>query len=360
MGIKKVICIILVILLPSLILFAGNGGKYLSTMNFLTIPTDAKSAGAGNTGIASSADPYSHYHNPAKYQFGDNEKCGASLFYSPWMHKSGVNDMGLYAVSGYRRFDSLQTVSASFRYFSLGKIEYFDDMAQSSGMYGSYELSFDAAYSRKLNNVLSAAIAMRYVHSSLMASGTTSDNTGKGQAFVADVYLYYHKLIPLNALPSTLTLGLGITNLGAKISYGTGQSYFSPAQLKLGGGFSMNMNSANKLAFMIDIRKMMVPTDSDDVDKTSLSGIVDSFSGGLSMQWALGAEYIYSNLFKARIGYFSEPEKSGGRQCLSFGMGVRYQSICMDVAYLIPVSYTEHPMTNIIQVSLAVGFPWGK
>lgn len=356
---KRIICIALVIM-QSATQFAQSGEQYMSAMNFLAIPADAKSAGAGNTGVASSADPYSHYHNPAKYLFGGSEKYGASVFYSPWMRKSGVNDMGLYAVSGYGRFDSLQTVSTSFRYFSLGKIEYLDDVAQPLGVYGSYELAFDAAYSRKLSSVLSAAIAMRYARSTLTASGMSPDNTGSGQAFAADVYLYYHRMVSLGAMPSALTLGLGVANLGTKVSYGSGQSYFLPAQLKLGGGLSMNLNTANKLAFMFDIRDMMAPADPDDAGKSSMAGIAASFSDGLSLQWALGAEYSYSDMFKARAGYFSEPESQGGRQCVTFGMGAKYQSIRLDIAYLVPTSYHEHPMANTIQVSLAVGFPWGK
>ena len=46
------------------------------------ITADARAAGMGELGVATSADNYSQYWNPAKYAFASNEK-GIGLVYTP-------------------------------------------------------------------------------------------------------------------------------------------------------------------------------------------------------------------------------------------------------------------------------------
>ena len=50
---------------------------------FLLITPDARAAGMGELGVATSADAYSQQWNPAKYVFAESPK-GLSLSYTPY------------------------------------------------------------------------------------------------------------------------------------------------------------------------------------------------------------------------------------------------------------------------------------
>ena len=53
---------------------------------FLMITPDARAAGMGDIGVATSADVYSQQWNPAKYVFSE-EKIGLGISYTPYLSK---------------------------------------------------------------------------------------------------------------------------------------------------------------------------------------------------------------------------------------------------------------------------------
>ena len=56
-------------------------------LGFLLINPDARSAGFGNQGVATSADVFSQYWNPAKYLFAE-ENSAIGLSYTPYLRTS--------------------------------------------------------------------------------------------------------------------------------------------------------------------------------------------------------------------------------------------------------------------------------
>ncbi|GIS21716.1 MAG: hypothetical protein CM15mP122_2220 [Bacteroidota bacterium] len=55
--------------------FSQNSNRVVTTgVPFLMITADARAAGMGELGVATSADIYSQYWNPAKYAFASNDK----------------------------------------------------------------------------------------------------------------------------------------------------------------------------------------------------------------------------------------------------------------------------------------------
>ena len=58
---------------------------------FLTIAADARSAGMGDMGVATSFDAYSQQWNPAKFAFADR-KMGISVGYTPYL-ESVIKDI---------------------------------------------------------------------------------------------------------------------------------------------------------------------------------------------------------------------------------------------------------------------------
>ena len=98
---------------------------------FLTIGPDAIAGGKGDVGAATAPDLFSQHWNPAKYAFL-KEDMGVGVSYTPWL-KRLVSDIGLSTLTGYKRLDDLQTVSASLNYFSLGEIFQTDINGGSTG-----------------------------------------------------------------------------------------------------------------------------------------------------------------------------------------------------------------------------------
>ena len=88
---------------------------------FLLVAGDARAAGMGDNGVATSADTFSQQWNPAKYAFA-LDKQGFSVSYTPYLTDL-VNDISLGQLTYYNRLNERSAFAGSLRYFSLGNIE---------------------------------------------------------------------------------------------------------------------------------------------------------------------------------------------------------------------------------------------
>ena len=68
---------------------------------------------------------------------------------------------------GYFRIgnNNTQTIGASLRYFTMGKLTTWDASGRSLGVSHPNEFAIDASYARKLSPNFSLAVALRYIHS---------------------------------------------------------------------------------------------------------------------------------------------------------------------------------------------------
>jgi hypothetical protein len=95
---------IAVLLLLTTIQFvkAQEDSRVITTgVPFLLIAADARAAGMGDQGVATSPDTYSQQWNPAKYAFA-LDKQGFSISYTPYLTEL-VNDISLGQVTYYNR-----------------------------------------------------------------------------------------------------------------------------------------------------------------------------------------------------------------------------------------------------------------
>ena len=100
----------------------GQLNTITTAVPFLTITPDARAAGMGDIGVATSPDANGLHWNPGKMAFIE-EDAGLSLGAAPWL-KRLVPDIWFYYLSGYAKVGDKKrgTVAASLRYFSLGSI----------------------------------------------------------------------------------------------------------------------------------------------------------------------------------------------------------------------------------------------
>lgn len=342
-----------------------------TAVNSLKIGPDARAGGLGDIGAATDPDVNSQAWNPAKYPFCIS-RAGIAVNYTPWLRKI-VNDIDLAYVAGYMRLGDYTAISSSLRYFSLGEVDAGDNMSIKP-----YEMAFDIGVSRMLSENFSAAIALRYIRSDL--SGNYSDDTKPGNAFAADVAMYYNKYVVMGSRECQLGLGLNISNIGSKIKFGDENTYFIPTNLRLGVNYLIPINEYNKIAFGLDLNKLLVPTmprqkddesgeeyqqrlQKDYFDMSPITGIFKSFGdapGGFSeelkeIQWSFGVEYTYNDKFILRAGYHDEDKDKGNRKYFTVGAGFRMNVFSIDAGYVLSTA-ASNPLDQTLRVSLAFDF----
>lgn len=341
-----------------------------------TIAPDARAAGMGDVGAATDPDVNSQYWNPAKYPFCIS-RAGVALNYTPWLRQL-VSDMDLAYLSGYYRIGDYSAVSASLRYFSLGEVmtNYDSTTGESSGMtINPYEMSFDVAYSLMLSEKFSIAAAVRWIYSDLTYNYT--DDTSPGSAFAADIACYYNNYINIGARECQLGIGLNISNIGSKITFGGSEdSEFIPTNMRLGVALMVPIDEYNRFTIAADANKLLVPTypkqeegesteayqqrvQKDYYDVSSISGIFKSFGdapGGFKeelqeVNWSVGAEYVYNDKFTLRAGYHHESENKGNRKYFTVGAGFRMSAFSLDCGYVIATA-KSNPLDQTLRFTL--------
>lgn len=341
-----------------------------------TIAPDARAAGMGDVGVATDPDVNSQYWNPAKYPFCIS-RAGVSLNYTPWFRQL-VSDMDLAYLSGYYRIGDYSAVSASLRYFSLGEVmtNYDSTTGESDGMtINPYEMSFDVAYSLMLSEKFSIAAAVRWIYSDLTYDYT--EDTSPGSAFAADLACYYNNYINIGARECQLGIGLNISNIGSKITFGgDDNSEFIPTNMRLGVALMVPIDEYNRFTIAADANKLLVPTypkqeegesteayqqrvQKDYYDVSSISGIFKSFGdapGGFKeelqeVNWSVGAEYVYNDKFTLRAGYHHESENKGNRKYFTVGAGFRMSAFSLDCGYVIATA-KSNPLDQTLRFTL--------
>lgn len=340
-----------------------------------TIAPDARAAGMGDAGVATDPDVVSQYWNPAKYPFTIS-RAGISLNYTPWLRQL-VSDMDLAYLAGYYRIGDYSAVSASLRYFSLGEV--YTSMGESddnSMTINPYEMSFDVAYSLMLSEKFSIAAAVRWIYSDLTYYYT--EDTSPGSAFAADLAAYYQNYFTIGQRECQIGLGLNISNIGSKISFGgDDNSEFIPTNLRLGAALMVPVDEYNRFTITADANKLLVPTypkqndgestedymervQKDYYDVSSISGIFKSFGdapGGFKEElqeiyWSVGGEYVYHDQFALRAGYHHESENKGNRKYFTVGAGFKMSVFSLDAAYVIATA-KSNPLDQTLRFTLS-------
>ncbi|MBR3877982.1 MAG: type IX secretion system outer membrane channel protein PorV [Bacteroidaceae bacterium] len=346
----------------------------------LTIAPDARGGGLGDVGVATEADVFSQYWNPAKYPF-NVARAGAAMSYTPWLRKI-VDDIALINLAGFYRIGDYSAVSASLTYFSLGEV-FVDDITIKP-----YEMALDIAYSRMLSERLSAAIALRYIRSDLKYD--YAEDMSPGSAYAADIAMYYNKYLMLGSRECLLGLGVNISNIGTKISYdGGATNEFLPTNLRIGASLLIPIDEFNTISVSADLNKLLVPTrptysqfleengyeEGDNSyfseyqawlestgynDVSPISGIFKSFNdapGGMGEELkeiygGIGVEYCYNQKFTLRGGYHYENEFKGNRKYYTLGAGFKMSVFSLDAAYLISAAQSN-PLDQTLRFSLS-------
>ncbi|CAM1333929.1 type IX secretion system outer membrane channel protein PorV [Tenacibaculum aestuariivivum] len=318
---------------------------------FLLISSDARAGAMGDVGVATSADAFSIFHNPAKTAFNQN-KVSIGLNYTPWL-RNLTDDIFVGNISYVNRFKENAAWGVDIKYFSLGEVELTDQDGIGTGTENPSEFAISGIYSMKLSEKFSMGIGLKYINSNL---DINDSNTKAVNAFAVDISGYYQSDEQnYGNFNGRYRLGFNIANIGPKVEYTPGQENFIPTNAKIGGGFDFVLDSNNIVGLNLEFTKLLVPSNEASSEKGWIDGMFSSFgnTGLKETTWALGSEYLYNNAFALRAGYFHESESNGQRQFLTLGTGFKAKAFTLDLSYLINTSAINNPLESTLRFSLS-------
>ena len=353
-----------------------SGANTITTaVPFLSITPDSRAGGMGDIGVGTTPDVNSLHWNPAKFAFIESDM-GVGLSYSPWL-RALVDDINLAYLTGYKRLDDLQVISASLRYFALGDIIFTSEFGEFQGQQSPNEFAIDFGYTRQLSDYFSGAVAVRYIRSDLTGGQLVNGvETHAGNSFASDVAFYYLNEFRANRKDNIFSAGINIQNIGSKISYTDGEvKDFIPTTLKLGMAYTTELDPYNSFSVGIEANKLLVPTPAKDTtgigggtigiggvgsDMGPIEGIFSSFGDApdgfkeelQEIMLSVGVEYWYNKQFAIRGGYFHEHENKGNRTYFTAGAGLRMNVFALDFSYLLPTQ-RNHPLENTLRFTLS-------
>ena len=346
---------------------------------FLMIASDARAAGIGEQGVATSMDNFSQHWNPSKYVFSEFSS-GIAFSYTPYLSKL-VNDIFLANISYYNKINERSAWSASLKYFSLGDIDILQNPLDIPIIENPNEFTIDAAYSLKLNENFALSVGGRFLLSDVKLQ-TLDSETEAASSVAVDISGFFESdITSYRNYDGILRAGFNISNIGPKMKYSklnNGTESFLPTNLRFGTGFEFIFDSNNSFTISVELNKLLVPSPSEEVfnvdgdlvayrqpDVGFLQGIFNSFNDapdGFSeelkeLTYSLGFEYSFNKSFFLRSGYFSEHELKGSRKFITIGTGFNTdRNLKIDLSYLISTSDVISPLENTLRLSLGFNF----
>jgi len=362
----KNVIIVLLIVVPFLSISQTNQevnkalqmNAITTTMPFLSINPDTRSGGMGDAGTALSPTCFSSFWNTAGIVFSEkNNEVGIAFI--PWLRQD---------ISGQ-------------------KIK--EDKPSEFELLGGYAFKLTDNFSIGLNG--------KFVYSNLTGGQIVAGaQTKAGIAGGADISMLYHNEdLNVGGKSAAYNFGLTINNIANKVSYSpNGQGDFVPINLKIGNAFTSFIDKYNAVTVSVDLQKLLVPTPPIyNLDRSKLiagkdnnlgvvAGMLQSFydaPGQIAMEGTdtlfnddktaqivkgsvfkeemreinigTGIEYDYNKTFAVRGGYFHESATKGNRQFFTFGVGLKYQMLQIDLSYIATVQ-RNNPLANTIRYSV--------
>lgn len=361
-----------------LVLKANAQDRIITTgVPFLLITPDARAAGMGELGVATSADAYAQQWNPAKYAFTET-KSGLGLSYTPYLRQI-VDDIFLGNLTYFIKINERSAWAASFKYFSYGNVQFNKMMAGTIIDQGSKrpnEMTLDLSFSLKLSEKFAMSVAGRFLRSDLKIP-TEMDATSANSLGVDISGFYQGSSFDMGSFDGLVRAGFNISNIGPRLKYDEGgQMDFIPTNLRVGSGLDLIFDPSNVLGVHLEFSKLLVPTPVAYFDNNNkpmgyrqpdvnfFNGIFKSFNdapGGTKEElkeitWALGLEYLFAETLALRTGYFNESEEKGSRKYMTFGAGLKLNGMVIDISYLSSTSKIRNPLENTLRFSLSFNF----
>ncbi len=379
---RRLIAALVALVFGGMLTTAAHGQVAQSSALFLRIEPDSRAAGMGNAGVATADNANAMFWNPAGLGFQESSQAG--LTHANWLPEFNANLFYEYLVGTYH-VDGVGTFGGNVQYLNLGETEIRDAQGNQLGVANSYQLATAVSYGRTVSERLSLGTSLRFVYSKLTSGAREGTGEGNASTVATDISALYRSApFSLGGADATFSTGLNISNLGGTLNFNSNSPSKDPipASFRFGPALTVDFDEFNSLTFATDFSKSLVSTDRKtivqngdttqaQIGKSGFEALFDSWGSArgqvgpdgeasslsLIQQFTVGTgvEYWYDDLFALRTGYYYEHPDNGDRQFITFGAGLRYNIVGVDVSYLY-TSEDNSPLANTLRFSLLFNF----
>lgn len=301
----------------------------IGSVDFLTLPTDARILGIGGAGIALVDNNSSVFYNGATVLFGRDYKNGLSYTYAPWIREH-ENEHSLHSGNGYYIINTRNAVYAGVRFFNYPKTPIISDGMFTNDYVKPNEWAVDFGYSHKLLDNLAVSATLRFIYSKM--DNVDEKNIANGVA--SDIGAVYCNSLSL-LHDAKWAVGLTFNNFGPKLIYKKTAEQL-PMTVKVGGSVYLPVKSSHQILVVTDIGYRFVPSDIKSINAS------------------MGLEYILFSHFIFRGGYHYGNRNKGDWRYDTVGIGLSSRTIRMDFSWVF--AEPDSPVNNTLSISCGVNF----
>ena len=322
---------------------------------FLLAKPSTRSTGMGEAYVAVydtlAPDAASAHYNPA--MIAGQTRRNLSFTHTKWL-PALANDMS-YNFVGYTQPTEAfgGNVGLVIPYLNMGEQFRTDEHGNTLGTFSSYDFALAAIYGGQISKNMLAGISMKVIRSNLSSVGAGIEKgKGIGTSFAVDVGFLYH-------ITRKLNFGLSLRNMGPEIAYiDASQADPLPQNLMFGVAYKVLESQYNDLLLALDLYKPLI-TDSTFLKSLLTAWGDDALADEIKeMDLHVGGEYQYGlsrtpggAFIALRAGY--SMDRDGELNTPTFGFGLKYSLIQIDVAY---ISGGDTPQQDSTRFSMNLNF----
>lgn len=323
-------------------LSAQQGNVIIARDGFLSIAKDARAAGQGDIGVATSADTFSQFWNPSKYVFSDKKfEMGVTQILA---NRAELNEFSQLSVTFFNKPDERSAYALSVRNYgyTIGQFVEFGVLQ------ATLELSIDGSYTLRLNNEFAMSISGRFISlkgKEPLLNGFSGESASS--LYGIDVSGFYNgNEIAFKKFNGRWRAGFNFSNLrGKSLNDNTDIEIYAPSTLNMGVGFDFIFDQDNVLGITTEYKTLLVSyIENADGEKLDF-GLEGSVA-------ALGLEFTYREKLITRTGY-SHGINRLTDSFASIGVGFKGKYVDMDVAFLLGLSEEENLIREKVRISLS-------
>ncbi|KAA3636305.1 MAG: hypothetical protein DWP97_03010 [Calditrichaeota bacterium] len=255
-----------------------------------------------------------------------------AVMFAKWLPQL-ADDMYYAFMTAVTSIDGLGTVGISLNYITYGTVvRTGEGSPEELGTFEPFDFAIAASYGTSLMDKLKGGVSVRFIYSHLSEIGAGVEvGEGTSTGLAVDLGLLYQ-------MSPRFNLGLAITNLGPDITYiDADQSDPLPRNLALGFMYKLKSTEYYHMLVTAEINKSLVSANdgfSEEIKEAVING---------------GGEFMYNNIFAARVGYIYD--QVGDIKSFTVGFGVSpINDLFFDFAYI--PSGTDAPLANTLRTTL--------
>ncbi len=310
---------------------------------FVAIATDARMAGQGDVGVATTSDAFSQFSNASKYIFSERKfEVGITQILGV---NAEFNEFTQNSFVFYNKLEDRSAYALSFQNYAY-TINGFVDLGT---VRPTQEAAIAGSYALRLSQVFSMSVGGRFV--SLRGKAPLVD--GFNQASSSGIYgidvsgSYYGNEIAYKKYNARWRAGFSLSNLRGKSDTDKKDiEIYAPSMLRLGVGFDFIFDQDRVLSISSEYKTLV----DSYVENNSGNSLNYGLQGSVA---ALGLEYTLKEKIALRMGH----SRGINRETDSFtslGAGFRGRFVAVDMALLLGLSEVENQVRDNFRISLSL------